>query len=91
MSVSHIGEKAPMIDLRYDGRNGDLVNRMREKSETAKTLGELVTLPEILVPFAGLAANLDDIEGPDWEGWCSMTWTLSGDALQPETATAKAA
>tara|TARA_B100000929_G_scaffold250924_1_gene210721 strand:+ start:3048 stop:3551 length:504 start_codon:yes stop_codon:yes gene_type:complete len=86
VSVSHIGEKTPMIDLRYDGKNGDLVDRMREKSKTAKTLGELVTLPQILAPFAGLSAVLDDFEGPDWDGWCSMTWTLSGDALLPETA-----
>lgn len=86
VSVSHIGEKTPMIDLRYDGKNGDLVDRMQEKSKTAKTLGELVDLPQILAPFAGLCAVLDDFEGPDWDGWCSMTWTLSGDALQPEAA-----
>ena len=91
ISISYIGEKTPMIDLRYDGKNGDLVDCMREKSKTAKTLGELVTLPQILAPFASLSAALDEFEGPHWDGWCSMTWTLSGDALALQPGNAKAA
>lgn len=82
VAISHIGETTPMVDLRYDGKNGDLVGRMQEKSKTARTLGELVDLPEVLAPFADLAAVLDDAEGPTWDGWYSMSWRLSGEALQ---------
>lgn len=82
VDISHIGETTPMVGLRYDGKNGDLVDRMQEKSKTAKTLGDLVDLPEVLAPFADLAAVLDDSEGPTWDGWYSMSWRLSGEALQ---------
>ena len=89
VSISHIGNETPLIDLRYDGKNGDLVDRMQEKSKTARTLGELVDLPEALAPFAGLAAVLEDSEGPTWDGWYSMCWRLSGEALQRTAETAR--
>lgn len=73
----------PIIDLRYGGLNGDLVERLIEKSQGPVTLGDLATLPDILAPFAGLVATLKDSEGPTWDGWYSVSWKLAGDALLP--------
>ena len=91
ISTAYVDGIDPIIDLRYDGRNGDLVERLLEKSEDPVTLGEMTALPDILAPFAGLIATLEDSDGPTWDGWYSINWKLSGDGLLPALDLPKAA
>ena len=69
----------PMVTLRYDGKNGDKVDEMLDAE--VKKLGQMAVLPAFLEAFQDLDAECDDRNGPDWEGWQSVSFTLKGDAL----------
>ena len=69
----------PTVELRYAGKNGEKVDEMLNAK--VKKLGKMTSLPAFLQAFEDLDSIFDDRDGPDWQGWHSLSFSLKGDAL----------